>query len=337
MSESWVAFERPIVLWLLFALPFVAALYLLLFVARRRAVRLFAGGSARLVSASTGLQVARNLLRLVGLAALIVAIAGPQLGHPVERRDVVILLDVSSRMGVQDVAPFRLARARDVVDRVVHDLGDAGRVGLVYFGGDARVRFPFTPDTPVVDKALDYPGYPFIPTVGASLDAGLRAAVDQFPQEVRGQGMPKSLILITTGEGADNVPFASTLRGQDIRLLAVGVGTAAGGEVPRYGPEGQLLPRVPSTEATVSHLDASSLEALAALAGGRAWTYTGSEPVPDEVSAEIQGQPPTQVTGERWLIDEERRRELIAIALGVLLLEVFLPERRRMPVPRVAV
>ena len=350
MTEGWVAFERPAALLLLAALPLFAALYLLLFVARRRAIRAFAGVGGGLVSASPASQAARNALRLVGLAALIVAIAGPQLGHPVERRDVVVLLDVSASMGVQDVAPTRLTRARDVIDRLVADLGapvalttplggergrvpSEHRVGLVYFGGDARVRFPFTPDTDVVGKALNYPGYPFVPATGASLEAGLRAAVDQFPQDVRGQGPPKSLVLITDGEGAENVSYGNALRSQDIRVFAVGIGTAAGGEVPRYGPEGQVLPRIPNTTPTVSRLESAGLEALAAATGGRYWTYTGSEPVPQEVAAEVLAMPPTEVIGESWVVDDRRRSILLAFALVVLMLEIWVPERRRMPAP----
>jgi len=336
VTDGWVTFERPAALLLLAALPLLGALYGVFFIARRRALRAFGGPGSGLVSGSVFWQIIRNLLRLAGLAALIVAIAGPRLGHPVERRDVVVLLDVSQSMATQDVTPSRLALARDVIARVVADLGEQ-RIGLVYYAGDARLRFPLTPDTPAIGKVLEFGGYPFIPITGTSVDAGLRAAVELFPPEVRANGAPKSLVLVSDGEGAADSSFISALRSEGIRVFAVGIGTADGGEVPLYAADGRFLRYLTGRSGTtVSTLDAAGLEALAHATGGRYWTYTGSEPVPQEVSAQIFQMPPTEVIGERWVLDYERRWLLLGLALGILLLEAWLPERRRMPTPAIA-
>lgn len=336
MTDGWVSFERPAALLLLAVLPLLAGLYAVVFVARRRALRAFGGPGSGLVSGSVFWQISRNLLRLAGLAALVVAVAGPRLGQPVERRDVVVLLDVSQSMATQDVAPSRLALARDVIDRLAADLREQ-RIGLVYFAGDARLRFPLTADTPAIGKVLEFGGYPFIPISGSSVDAGLWAGMELFPLEVRANGRPKSLVLLSDGEGAGNSSLIGALRSQDVRLFAVGIGTADGGEVPLYAADGRFL-RYLSGRAgtTVSSLDAASLEALAGATGGRYWTYTGSEPVPQELSAQILRLPATEVIGERWVLDYQRRWILLAMALGILLLEAWLPERRRMPTPAIA-
>ena len=333
--NGWVAFERPTALLLLAALPALGALYALAFVARRRALHAFAGSSSSLASGSVFWQITRGLLRLAGLAALVLAVAGPRVGQPVERRDVVVLLDVSPSMATQDLAPSRLALARDVIDRLAADLREQ-RIGLVYFAGDARLRFPLTPDTEAIGKVLQLGGYPFTPATGTSVDAGLRAALELLPPEVRANGRPKSLVLVSDGDGAGNSSFISALRSEDVRLFAVGIGTAAGGQVPLYGADGRFLRYLAGREGpTVSSLDAAGLEALAQATGGRYWTYTGSEPVPEELSAQILLMPPTEVIGERWVLDYERRWLLLATALGILLLEAWLPERRRMPVPAI--
>ena len=338
MNDPWVSFERPAAFALLVAIPVLALLYLSLHLARRRALRIFGGHGGRLVSASLPLQIARNLLRVVGLAALVVAVAGPLLGRPVERWDVVVLMDVSQSMGVQDVTPSRLALARHVVDNLVAHLGGQ-RMGLVYFAGDARLRFPLTEDTPVIGKVLDHAGYPFVPVTGSSLETGLRAAVELFPPEVRVYGRPKSLVILSDGGGSVGISaLGENLRSQDIRVFAVGIGTEDGGRVPLYADNGQFARYLTGADgaAVVSSLDGDQLAALANTTGGRYWTYTGSEGVPQEVPAQILQLPPTEVTGERWVVDEQRRAILLAIALGVLLCEAVLPERRRMPRPAVA-
>jgi Ca-activated chloride channel family protein len=337
MIDSWVSFERPEALLLLATLPALAALYVLAFVTRRRALREFGGIGRGLVSWSVPWQIARNLLRLAGLAALIVAVAGPRLGQPVERRDVVVLLDVSQSMAAEDVKATRLARAREVIDQLVAGL-HGQRIGLVYYAGDARVRFPLTDDTPVVGKVLNHAGYPFTPVAGSSIEAGLRAAVDAFPPDVLAQGGPKSLVLLSDGEGLGNSPAVGGLQSRDVRVFAVGIGTAQGAEVPAYAPDGRFVRNLTAGDGpVVSKLDAAALEGLASVTGGRYWTYTGSEPVPHELSTAILNLPPTQVIGERWVLDYQRRWLLLALALGILLLEAVLPERRRMPTPAVAV
>jgi Ca-activated chloride channel homolog len=337
MIDGWVSFERPEALLLLALLPVLGALYVLAFVSRRRALREFAGIGRGLVSWSVPAQIFRNLLRLVGLTALIVAVAGPRLGQPVERRDVVILLDVSQSMAAEDVRSSRLARAREVIDQLVADL-HGQRIGLVYYAGDARVRFPSTEDTPVVGKVLNHHGYPFTPVAGSSFEAGMRTAVDTFPPEVLAQAGPKSLVLISDGEGIGMSPAVGGLQSRDVRVFAVGIGTAEGAEVPAYATDGRFVRNLVSGSAPiVSKLDAAALGELASATGGRYWTYTGTEPVPQEVSTAILSLPPTEVIGERWVLDYQRRWMLLALALGILLLEAAVPERRRMPTPAVAV
>jgi Ca-activated chloride channel homolog len=337
VTDSWVSFERPAALLLLAALPVLGALYIALLVARRRALHAFGGPGSGLVSASLPLQVARNLLRLMGLAALIVLVAGPLLGRPLERRDVVVLLDVSHSMGVQDVTPSRIALARTVIDYLAATFGEH-RIGLVYFGGDARMRFPLTDDPPAIGKVLDLAAYPFVPITGSSLDAGLRAAVDVFPPEVRAYGRPKSLVVLSDGAGgAGLTSVVGALRSEDVRVFVVGIGTADGGRVPLYAENGQFLRYLTGPDGpTISSLEPDRLEELAGATGGRYWAYTGGEPVAQEIAAQILNLPATEVTGERWVVDERRRWLLLVIALGVLLLEAVLPERRRMPTPAVA-
>ena len=43
-----------------------------------------------------------------------------------------------------------------------------------------------------------------------------------------------------------------------------------------------------------------------------------------------------EVIGERWVLDYQRRWMLLALALGILLLEAVAPDRRRMPTPAAA-
>lgn len=148
-----MSFDRPILLVALLLLPAAAGLVLL---ARRRRAR-FAVSYTNLevlaaVARTTGswrTRATSGLLALT-LAALLVAIAGPQVDRmrPTERATVVLALDVSRSMQSRDVKPSRLAAAkraaRAFLDRVPAKL----RVALVTFSGDV-----FVAALPTVDRA----------------------------------------------------------------------------------------------------------------------------------------------------------------------------------------
>lgn len=102
--------------WLVLAAALVA--FFALFVWR--------AGRARLRDATA------NALRLLALASLVVALAGPLSGSDVQHTDVVFALDLSSSIG-----PESINEGLDFVNRA---RDSQARVGLVVFGADAAVE-----------------------------------------------------------------------------------------------------------------------------------------------------------------------------------------------------
>src|SRR3954471_7185902 len=97
------------------------------------------------------LQRVLPLLRILGGALLVVALARPQTPRDVREirlrsRNIMLALDISSSMKAGDFQPGnRLSVARKVVtDFVKRRKGDL--VGLVLFAGRAFLQAPLTPD-----------------------------------------------------------------------------------------------------------------------------------------------------------------------------------------------
>ncbi|RLF61196.1 MAG: hypothetical protein DRN37_01455, partial [Thermoplasmata archaeon] len=106
---------------------------------------------ARLTGRSRkGSAFLKGFFLLSGLGLMIFALAGPRWGSHYQEVtqkgvDIMILVDVSASMLVEDIEPNRLERARrEILDflRVVQ--GD--RVGLVAFSGAAFIQCPLTLD-----------------------------------------------------------------------------------------------------------------------------------------------------------------------------------------------
>jgi Ca-activated chloride channel family protein len=120
-----------------------------------------------MVSASPRRRIAKLVLVQLGIALVLVAAARPQVSgkRKVELRglDVVIAVDVSKSMMVDDVEPTlrmqeksipasRLGRARELAAALIEDL-EGDRVGPVVFAGAAS-HFPVTEDKDVAVRFL---------------------------------------------------------------------------------------------------------------------------------------------------------------------------------------
>jgi Ca-activated chloride channel family protein len=332
MSELWL--ERPTALALLALLPLFLLLQAYVLARQRRSLERFSGLSAALVTSSARRRATRLVLKLLALACLVLALAGPRLGRVSEQRDVVVALDASQSMAVQDVSPNRLAVARRVVDRLASEL-QGQRLGLVFFAGKGLARFPLTTDTEVIGQVLDHSGRPFSPPDGSSLEAALETGLSLF-HTPRDSSRPTSIVLLSDGEDpSDSLSILPKLRENNVRVFAIGVGTESGGEVPIYDLAGKftfMLSR-PDVGRVHSRLNEAPLQQLADSTGGRFWSYTGLEPVPDELVAEILRQPATEVLGGRAQVDDRPQLLLLALAIVLLVLEAWIPERQQFPLP----
>jgi Ca-activated chloride channel family protein len=96
-------------------------------------------------------------LYLVAMAALVVALARPSMAVAVPREEATIILtmDVSGSMLATDVAPSRLAAAKQAASAFVNGLPAGVKVGLVAFSTSPRVLVSPTADRAAIDRAID--------------------------------------------------------------------------------------------------------------------------------------------------------------------------------------
>lgn len=337
MSLVGVAFVKGDLLYLLLLAVPLAALFVVTLVSRRRALRRFGGPGAALVSSSVPRQTARAVLVLAATAALVVALAGPYVDErEVEVRwrgvDLVIALDVSQSMGVQDVAPDRLRLSRGAIQSLAEQV-PGSRVALVLFGASGIVRYPATTDPRVIGGVLDSIGRSFRPKAGSSLQEAIAASLDAFPPE---GALPEAVVLVSDGEdlGAQQ-PDPTRLRARGVRLFALAVGTEVGGPVPAYDNAGKYLGPLlgPGNQPIVSRMHVETLRRLAEATGGTAWRYEGDDRAVGELAAAITAMGSGELTGATQTAPDDRYQLFGVLALGLLLVEWLVSDRRAMPRP----
>ena len=326
---SDLGFESPLLLFLLLAVPLLAAVPHLW---RRRM------GPAAMRYADTGLVSTdgRSLrlrlmpyvsaLRFIALALVIVAAARPQIADAREvirgeGVDIAIALDISGSMGQTDFAPHRLGAAKQIIAEFIAER-QYDRIGLVVFSQEAFIQSPPTLDHDVLLRLLSdvYLADQLGIEDGTAIGSGMATATNMLKDS---DSESRLVTLLTDGVNnsgqLDPVTVATAAEALDIKLYTIGVGTnqpgAAGARAVEESP-----------------LDEETLREIADITDAQYYRATDTEGL-REIYDEINALEKTEVE----VLVFTRYREVLAWflvpALLLILLEVLLSRTvfRRIP------
>ena len=178
---------------------------------------------------------------LCAFVLAVVALARPQWGPPEQSAyapagEVLIALDLSRSMLAADVAPSRLERARALASALVEQLPEQ-KIGLIGFAGAAHLLAPASDDRAPLQAFLPSVMPEHMPEQGTDFAALFDVARNAFSRSAAA----RCLVVFTDGEAESESWRASLalLRKDHVRVIAVGVGTAEGANVPTQ--EGRWL------------------------------------------------------------------------------------------------
>lgn len=323
--------------WLLLALA-VGAVMTYGFVRRRRALELFASSGLLTYLApnvSWVRPIVKGTLTLLALIAIVFALTGPRWGkyyEDVQQRklELMICLDVSKSMLVEDAGMSRLDRAKDDIKRLLDNLAGAS-VGLITFAGKAQLTCPLTDDYEFFRMAVDDVGIHSAPLGGTNLAEAIAASRKAFETKTL---VDRAVILVTDGEdhGGTAVDEAAAAAEQGIRIFAVGIGDEDRGGLIPVEKDGMRTYLQYEDQQVWSKLNPAQLQAIARAGGGEyqpsrlitpkqrtlEWIYTNKlEP--------MQKRAETQKHVERYYA---RSHWFAGLALLLLMVETLLRDRR---------
>ncbi|MDP6518574.1 MAG: VWA domain-containing protein [Planctomycetota bacterium] len=277
----------------------------------------------------------RVLLAATGLAALVLALAGPVRGYTlrdVQRRglDLVVCVDTSRSMLVEDLRPNRMARARREVRGLLQRLqGD--RAALVAFAGDVRDVAPLTHDRATLSQFVEALSPRDNLVGGTDIGGALEHALKLFDGRT---GAHEAVLLLTDGEdhGGRGLAVAEEAARVGIRIFIVGMATTGGGKIPLVdeAARGGGFQQDDDGAEVVSTLNGASLAAIAEATGGAYLAATDS-PVPLEELYEkrISRMEARDLWAGRERVPHDRFQWALVIALVCMTAEGALGERRR--------
>lgn len=331
-----MTFARLWILHFLWLLPLIGLLLVFGFRQKKKAIDLVADPEL-LVRLAGKMHKGRIFLKatflICALGLMIFALAGPRWGshyQDVSQKgvDIMMLVDVSPSMLVEDIKPNRLERAkREVLDFLNVVQGD--RIGLVAFSGVAFVQCPLTLDYGAIQMFLGELKPDIIPVAGTDLGAAIETSISSFDFKA---ATDKVIMLITDGEDNEErgIKAAQMAKEKGIKIFVFGMGDTSGGPIPAIDGSGGFR-KDQYGSVIMSKMDEESLKKITSVTGGR---YTRS--VTGDLDLDlIYFDGIKTLTTARILksgkikVYEERFSFFLPVAFLLLILEVLIIEREK--------
>ncbi len=243
-------FLWPTLLWLLLIVPAVLAIYV--WVQRRRRRYALRYSSLVLVkdAVTPGNKYRRHVppaLFLLGLTAMLLALARPQMVVlvPREQQTVILAIDVSGSMRTRDIYPNRIEAAKAAAINFVQQQNASTSIGVVAFSGTAQIVQPPTLDHDSAIAALQRLTLERSTAIGSGIIVSLNAIygnifADTFGNQLLpaapgpgptpvapGTQAPATIILLTDGsnvQGPSPIDAAKKAADLGVRVFTIGVG-----------------------------------------------------------------------------------------------------------------
>ena len=261
------------------------------------------------------------ILRMVAIAAIIVAIARPRSSQNFEKVDtegidIVLTMDVSTSMLARDFKPDRIGAAKDIAIEFIASR-PADRMGIVVFAGESYTQCPLTTDRATLINLMKEVSTDYIED-GTAIGNGLATAVARLKDS---DAKSKVVILLTDGmnNSGEVAPLmaAEIAKTYDVRVYTIGVGAMGEAPYPFMTPWGVQVQKVKV------EIDEDLLKQIASETGGKYFRATNNTKLM-EIYSEINQMEKTRTTVDSFPVYSELFMRFALIALIALLAELLL-------------
>jgi Ca-activated chloride channel family protein len=220
------------------------------------------------------LRVIPEILLIVVITLLLLVLARPQKTNEkveqwTEGIDIMLAIDISQSMQIEDFEPNRLTAAKEVAtDFIKGRMQD--RIGIVVFSGDAFSLAPLTTDYKLLNSYLDEISFEMIESRGTAIGSALAVVTNRMRES---KSKSKVCILLSDGDNTagniDPITSAELASAYDIKIYTIIVGKE--GLVP-FGKD--YFGRPNMVENTI---DETTMRKIAEIANGEFFRATDNE------------------------------------------------------------
>lgn len=281
------------------------------------------GSLEGIVSVKARLLQYLPLLRYLGLALLIIALARPRLvlkeeEVKAEGIDIMMVMDLSSSMLARDFQPDRLTVSKEMGKRFI-DKRTYDRVGLVVFAGESFTQSPLTTDHRIVKEFMGSLESGIMED-GTAIGMGLASAVNRLKES---ESKSKVVILLT--DGVNNAGYIKPMTAAEIakelkvKVYTIGVGSMGNAVSPiSRRSDGRYVFGVARVE-----IDEDLLTEISKLTGGKYFRATDEAGL-ERIYAEIDLLEKTEIEVTQFNRYSEEFRKFLLLGLIFIALELIL-------------
>lgn len=206
------------------------------------------------------------ILLSLALILMCTALARPQRTNEqveqwTEGIDIMLVIDISESMRIEDFKPNRLEAAKDVARDFIRGRFQ-DRIGMVIFSGEAFSLAPLTTDYQLLYDYIDELDFSMIEAGGTAIGSALAVATNRMRET---DSQSKVMILMSDGENnagnIDPITAAKLAHAYDIKMYSIAIGKE--GRVP-FGRD--MFGNVNYIE---NSLDETTLREIARIGEGR--------------------------------------------------------------------
>ncbi len=238
--------------------------------------------------------------------------------------DVFIALDVSNSMLADDIKPDRLARAKQIVSRLIDRLRN-DRIGMVVFAGESFLQLPLTTDYAAAKLFLNSVSTGMIQMQGTAIGSAIELAAKSFKDETKKH---KVIIVITDGENHEDDALGAAEKAAEKGIIVhtIGMGTVKGGPIPGKG--GRDYFRGKNGNIIFTKLEASLLQQIAAAGDGDFIRSAGTDADLSDLIENIGAMEKKEFSSKMVTDYESRFQWMLIPAIIFLLAELLISDKK---------
>lgn len=279
-SFTW---EQPLFLFFILAVPILFIIRWLLRYKFNQKLPIAITQKDLHVSPVNLIRLLPEILLMLVFALILMGLARPQKTNEkveqwTEGIDIMIALDISQSMMIEDFTPNRLEAAKEVARNFINGRVQ-DRIGLVVFAGDAFSLSPLTTDYELLRSYLDDITFEMIEAKGTAIGSAMAVVTNRMGES---ETKSKVCILLSDGENTsgniDPITAAELASAYGIKIYTIVVGKE--GMVP-YGKD--FFGRPQMIENTI---DETTMRKMADIGGGQFFRATDNQAL-EQVFARI--------------------------------------------------
>ncbi len=215
-----------------------------------------------------------NFFLFLALGCLVLALGRPQKTNEkveqwTEGIDIMMVIDISESMQIEDFKPNRLEAAKEVAENFVTGRFQ-DRIGIVVFSGDAYSLSPLTTDYDLLKAHLADIDFDMIQNRGTAIGSALAVATNRMRES---EAASKVVILLSDGENTagniDPITAAELADAYNIKIYTIAVGKE--GRVP-FGKDFFGQPKY-----IENSLDETTLRKIAEIGNGQFYRVSNNK------------------------------------------------------------